>query len=122
MAPRYWKEENYAIVVFEGEYEPAFALQVIGEAVGSDGPPMRGLLLDLTDSESFRSRSADGLRLVAQFLSSKRERFGSRLAVVGAGDLAFGLLRMGMVFASDRDIVGEVFRDRGLALTWLKGG
>lgn len=122
MPSHHWRDQDYAIVVFEGQYQPSSALDVIDAALGSDGPPVRGLLLDLTDSESFRARSSEGLRSVAQFLASRRERFGGRLAVVGAGDLVFGLLRMGMVFVSNHDIVGEVFRDRESALTWLKDG
>lgn len=122
MSSHHWREQEYAIVVFEGQYEPSSALDMIDAALGTDGPPVRGLLLDLSESGSFRTRSADGLRMVAEFLASRRERFGGRLAVVGAGDLVFGLLRMGMVFVSDHDIVGEVFRDRDEALGWLKRG
>ena len=120
MTPRHWREGDYGLVVFEGEYEASYALVVIDEAVGTSGPPLRGLLLDLTESNSFRSRSAHGLRTVAQFLASRQERFSRRLALVGGTDLAYGLLRMGIVYVSDQGIHGEVFRDRDRALAWLR--
>ena len=104
---------------FTGRYEAEAALVVINEALDADDARVSGLLLDLTESESFRERSADGLRHVAQFLASRRDRFSFRLACVGTTDLAYGLLRMGMVYATDQGVETEVFRTRDEALRWL---
>jgi hypothetical protein len=116
--PRYWREQGCTVVVFEGTYSSEAALASIDAAL-RDGEPAVGLLLDLTDSLSFRERSADGLRRVVQFLAARRDRFSSRLATVGSTDLAFGLLRMGMVFAADQGLENEAFRSRDEALAWL---
>jgi len=120
MPLRFWREQGCAVVSFEGTYEPQAGLGAIEEALDAEPEPALGLLLDLTDSESFRGRSTDGLRVVAQFLSTRRDRFGSRLATVGGSDLAYGLLRMGTVFAADKGIESAVFRTRAEALAWLQ--
>ena len=109
-------------MVFEGVYAPEDAFAAIDGALDLSDAVAAGLLLDLTASRSFRDRSAPGLRRVAEFLATRRARFSSRLATVGASDLAFGLLRMGMVFTSDQGIETEVFRTHEEALVWLRGG
>lgn len=118
MGVRFWTERGCAVVAFEGSYDAAEALQVVDEALHAS-PSITGLLLDLSQSESFRSRSADDLRGIAGFLSNRRELFSSRLATVGRSDLAYGLLRMGTVFASEYGIQTETFRTRAEALAWL---
>jgi hypothetical protein len=118
---RFWREQGCAVVVFEGTYLPEAALEAIEAALDESDEPVTGLLLDLSESASFRGRSTDGLRKVVQFLATRRDRFSSRLATVGESDLAFGLLRMGMVFASDQGITNEAFRVREDALAWLTG-
>jgi hypothetical protein len=118
---QYGRERGCVIVSFEGSYRMDEALEAIAAALGEPGEPAEGLLLDLSDSESFRARSTDGLRQVAEFLATRRECFSSRLATVGTSDLAYGLLRIGEVFASDRGIMVQAFRTRDEALAWLEG-
>ena len=120
MPLRFWREHGCAVVVFQGTYEPQTALAGIDEALAAEDEPALGLLLDLTDSESFRGRSTDGLRAVAQFLSTRRDRFSRRLATVGGSDLAYGLLRMATVFATEKGIESAAFRTREEALAWLQ--
>jgi hypothetical protein len=108
-------------VNFEGSYRMGDALEAIAAALGEPGEPAVGLLLDLSDSESFRARSTDALREVVEFLATQRARFSSRLATVGTSDLAYGLLRIGEVFAGDRGITAQSFRTRDEALAWLGG-
>ena len=120
MPLRFWREHGCAVVVFQGTYETQTGLAGIDEALAADDEPALGLLLDLTDSESFRGRSTDGLRAVAQFLSTRRDRFSRRLATVGGSDLAYGLLRMATVFATDKGIESAAFRTREEALAWLQ--
>jgi hypothetical protein len=116
---QYWRERGCAVVVFEGTYAPEEGLAAIEAALGGDAGVSTGLLLDMSESESFRARSVDGLRRVVDFLASRRGRFNARLATVGGTDLAFGLLRMATVFASDQGIETEAFRTRAEALDWL---
>ena len=118
MPLHYWRERGCAIVSFEGEYDAAAALREIDNALAVEPPP-GGLLLDLTDSVSFRKRSAEDLRQIAAFLSARRTRFGSVVATVGHTDLAFGLLRMATVFTAEHGIVAEAYRTRARALAWL---
>ncbi|MDB4888142.1 MAG: hypothetical protein JWN79_3580 [Gemmatimonadetes bacterium] len=108
------------MLVFEGTYDAKAALAVVDEALRTS-PPALGLLLDLSASASLRDRSSDDLRGVATFLSSRRAMFGSRLATVGLSDLAYGLLRMVTVFASEHGIENEAFRSRDEAVAWLCG-
>jgi hypothetical protein len=100
---QYGRERGCVIVSFEGSYRMDEALEAIAAALGEPGEP------------------ADGLRQVAEFLATRRECFSSRLATVGTSDLAYGLLRIGEVFASDRGIMVQAFRTRDEALAWLEG-
>lgn len=119
MPQRYWRERGCVVVVFEGSYRVDVALDSIASALAEDPAPSAGLLLDLSESESFRARSSDALRLVADFLALRRDRFASHLATVGTSDLTYGLLRMGEVFASEHGLVSQTFRTRDEALDWL---
>jgi hypothetical protein len=120
MPLRFWNERDCAVVVFEGTYDAQKALDMIDEALNAS-PPAKGLLLDLSESVSFRRRSADDLRHIASFLSDRRERFGSRVATVASTDLAYGLLRMSTVFVTERGLTNEAFRTRTEAIDWLCG-
>lgn len=119
MPLHFWHERGCALVSFEGEYDADEALRTIDRALAVH-PPAAGLLLDLTDSVSFRKRSSEDLRYIATFLSDRRQLFGSCLAAVGRSDLSYGLLRMGTVFTADHGIVAEAFRTREKALDWLR--
>ena len=119
MPLHFWRERGCAIVSFEGEYDAGEALRSIDAAL-AETPAAAGLLLDLTDSVSFRKRSSEDLRHIATFLSQRRELFGSCLAAVGRSDLTYGLLRMGTVFTTEHGIEAEAFRSRERALDWLK--
>ena len=116
---QFWHERGCAIVSFEGVYDADEALLTVDKALAVN-PPAKGLLLDLTESVSFRKRSSEDLRHIASYLSDRRELFGSCLATVGRSDLAYGLLRMGTVFTAELGIVAEAFRSRDKALDWLR--
>ena len=118
MALTFSTERGCTTVIFEGDYEAESALGTIDEALKATGPTT-GLLLDLSDSTSFRQRSAEDLRGIASFLSTRRALFGSRMATVGQSDLAYGLLRMGTVFCSEQGIETATFRSRAEAVEWL---
>jgi hypothetical protein len=56
---------------------------------------------------------------MAHFLAGRGRAFGGRLAIVAASDLAYGLMRMGGVFAEHDGLAAEVFRDAVSAEEWL---
>ena len=118
MPIQFWRESGCVIVTFEGTYDAQAGLAVIDEALRAESGAS-GLLLDLSDSMSFRTRSAEDLRGIAAFLSTRRSLFHSRLATVASSDLAYGLLRMGTVFSSDQGIDSAAFRSRDEAVAWL---
>ena len=82
-------------------------------------PPHAVMLFDLRESRSLQDRTADEVREMAGFLASHGRRFGQRLAMVTAGDLAFGLMRLGAVAAETGGLAAEVFRDIETAKAWL---
>jgi hypothetical protein len=119
MGLHYWREGGLAVVRYEGTYEAHAALRAIDEVLAESDDAAAGLLLDLSASESFITRSSAELRTIAQFLAERRERFSSRVAAVGESDLTFGMLRMGMVYVADLGMATEAFRSREKAMAWL---
>jgi hypothetical protein len=78
------------------------------------------VLLDLSDSRELLSRSSDQIIDMAEFLLAHRPRLGDKQAIVVASTAAYGLVRMGAVYATSNGIEPRVFRDHDEALAWLR--
>jgi hypothetical protein len=76
-------------------------------------------LVDVSRSESIKSRSPEEIRLVAEALGPYADRIGGRCAVVATEGVRFGLSRMGSVFSGGVGVDAQVFLDEAAALTWL---
>lgn len=103
-----------------GEYTVDDLKRTILQARGHpDCPPAPLMMFDLTDSASLGGRTAADVKQMAAFLGRERERFGAKLAMVVASDVAYGLMRMGAAHAEAGGVHPAVFRDREAARGWL---
>ena len=114
------REGDIAIVAPAGEYdvrELRSAFEAVFALFSSDSA--RGLMLDLSRSESLGDRSAQDVRNMAHFVSSFADRYGHRFAMVAPFDLAFGLMRLGSVITESQGVTTRVFREYDAAMEWL---
>ena len=102
-----------------GTRPPSFRdaiVEALDDPACPDGP---ALLFDMRGSESIKGRTALDVKEMARFLVSIRPRMGGRLAIVTDSDVAYGLMRLGSVFAAQGGLEPEVFRGVKLRRTWL---
>lgn len=78
-----------------------------------------GLLFDVSQSKSLRTRSSDDIIAMGYFLAQYSEAFSKRVALVGFDDFPFAMMRMGKVTLEREGITAEVFRDDINARKWL---
>jgi hypothetical protein len=121
MPVAYEYDNDVILLRLVGKYTTSDLKSAILDALDDARLPERPVLLfDLRESRSLQDRTADEVRDMAHFLASHGRRFGNRLAMVTASDLAFGLMRLGAVTAETGGLAAEVFRDMGAAKEWLK--
>jgi hypothetical protein len=121
MPVAYEFDNDVILLRLVGKYTTSDLKSAILDALDDARLPERPVLLfDLRESRSLQDRTADEVRDMAHFLASHGRRFGNRLAMVTASDLAFGLMRLGAVTAETGGLAAEVFRDMGAAKEWLK--
>ncbi len=108
-------------IVAEGPYTLAEVKAVIGAAT-ADAPPDRDccLLMDIRRSEA--SPSTGDLQDFAKFLGNLPTHVAARSAWLVSEDLQFGLARMLSVYAEERGITIQVFRESDAARAWLREG
>lgn len=78
-----------------------------------------GLLFDVSQSESLRDRKPDDIKSMGYVLSSHCSQFGGRIALVGATDFSFGMMRLGSVHLDRLGVTNQVFKDATAAQSWL---
>jgi hypothetical protein len=81
-----------------------------------------GLLFDVSQSTSLRTRSPDDIVAMGYFLAQHGDAFARRVALVGFDDFPFGMMRMGRVTLEHEGITSEVFRTEDHARQWLIHG
>lgn len=103
-----------------GTYETAQIETTLLEALGQpqSSEPI-GLLFDVSESESLKTRRAEQVTAMGYFLASHSHRFGRRLALVGSGDFSFGMMRLGNVVLEQEGVTSEVFRNEHEGREWL---
>ena len=119
-AGRSRREGDIAIVAPDGEYDvrelpSAFEGALSSFAAGS----ARGLMLDLSRSQSLGDRAAQDVRNMDYFVASFSDQYGTRFAMVAPFDLAFGLVRLGSVITGSHGVATRVFREYDVAMEWL---
>jgi len=123
MPVTYSIEDGILIVVPSGTYATQEVVQAFMAALKEPECPREfGLLLDVTQSESLASRPAGDIRMVAEMLGPYAQRVRSRVAVVAAKDVHFGLSQMGAVDSRGVGVDAKVFRTRAEAIEWLRAG
>ena len=123
MPVRYTLEDGILTLEPTGTYETQEVVQTFLAALKDPACPHEvGFLLDVTQSESLASRPTGDIRMVAEMLGPYAARVRSRVAVVAAKDVHFGLSQMGAVYSRGVGIAAKVFRTRAEANEWLRAG
>ena len=105
-----------------GEYEPADVRAALSGALESSGAEdLRGILFDVSRSTVLRRRDTRAIRAMAGFLAHVALQRQLRVALVGTGDLAYGLMRLGAADLDSAGVTASVFRDEADARRWLSG-
>ncbi len=101
----------------QGEYTPQ-DIRAAFLAVDGDGAIV-GMVFDVSESAVLPTRSTTDIRDMGAFLGRVGARYGRRLALVGASDVAYGLMRLASVSVPETQAETETFRDVGAARAWL---
>lgn len=83
---------------------------------------VKGLLFDVSSSESLKERYATDVIDVGNFLASHHNRFNNRIALVAATDFRYGMMRLGSAALQTHGVVNRVFRNAAEARVWLIEG
>ena len=103
-----------------GEYEPTEIRSTLTDALRTvPAGVLRGILFDVSQSASLRRRDARAVRAMASFLAHVALQQRLRIALVGATDLAFGLMRLGAADLESAGVTAYVFRTEADAARWL---
>jgi hypothetical protein len=78
-----------------------------------------GLLFDVTQSKSLRTRTPDDVIVMGYFLAEHADAYAKRVALVGFDAFPFGMMRMGQVTLEREGVTAEVFREESNARKWL---
>ena len=92
---------------------------VLNSLADSECPVKPSILFNLTESRSIHTRSSEEVKASAISLASLGKHFSNRIALVASTDLAYGLMRMGSVFAEEEGAKPQVFRTFVEAWKWL---
>lgn len=104
----------------EGEYTPPDIRAAFLAAVDGHSDGIAGLVFDVSPSRVLPTRSASDIQDMGAFLAREAARYGRRLALVGASDVAYGLMRLASVSLPESEVEVEVFRDDATARAWLR--
>ena len=123
MPVTYTIENGLLILELSGSYETQDLIQTFLAAMKDPACPHEvGLMLDVSESESFAARPAGEIRMAAEFLGPWAQRIRSRVAVTAPKDVHFGLSQMGAVYTRGVGVDARVFRTRDEAVEWLRAG
>jgi len=123
MPVKYTIENGLLILDLSGDYETQDLIQTFLAAMKDPACPHEvGLLIDVSQSDSFSARPAGEIRMAAEFIGPYAQRVRSRVAVVATKDVHFGLSQMGAVYSRAVGVDARVFRTRDEAAEWLRAG
>lgn len=121
MPVTYTLQDGLLILEPTGTYATQEVVQTFLAALKDPACPHEiGFLLDVTQSESLASRPAGEIRMVAEMIGPYAQRVRSRVAVIAAKDVHFGLSQMGAVYTRGVGVDARVFRTREEAIEWLR--
>lgn len=120
MKLEYAFESRIALVHLAGTYSTADLRETVQALLTDPACPEKPLLLlDLTASDVIQNRSGGDVQEVARALQLIAPRLGDKLAMVAGSEAAYGLLRLGSVYAAQSGVKPAVFRDLASARGWL---
>ncbi len=120
MPVRYEFDGRVLKLIPEGNYPPE-ALFSAWEAAFADArcPADPLLLLDVRASQSVLTRSVAELRQITQFFLAHTQAEAKRVALLAAGPIQFGIMRMAATWVSLDTGKARVFLRHDHALEWL---
>lgn len=119
MPVSYRFDSNVLFIEPTGDYSPAELKQsLISALVDPSCPPTPSVLLNLGDCRVLLGRSSAEIIDMAEFIQSRRGKL-DKVAIVADNTAAYGLVRMGSVYAAGAGNEPRVFREVSEALRWL---
>lgn len=79
-----------------------------------------GMVLNVSESEALKTRTADDVTSMGYFLASKSDRFSRRIALVASEDFRFGMMRLGSAALEQLRVDNQVFRTEAEGINWLR--
>ncbi|HUI30179.1 MAG TPA: hypothetical protein VLX91_08170 [Candidatus Acidoferrales bacterium] len=120
MPVKYRFDANITVIEMTGEYSmDELRTAFLDSLADNDRPADSFLLINLTESLSFKNRPSNDIKAMASFVASLGKRFNNRIALVAPDDLRYGLIRMGSSAVDQGGIDSRVFRDFTKARNWL---
>jgi hypothetical protein len=104
-----------------GEYSPDDIREAFYAALPTPDAVSGGLLIDLTQSVSIRTRPSSDVRAMSHWWAARKQIFQGRLAMVAAGTVEFGMTRLAELEADSYGLIVGVFRDAAEARAWILG-
>jgi hypothetical protein len=120
MPVSYSFDGRIVVMRMEGDYTTDDLKARVLEALDDGKCPKDAVLMfDMRQSEAIRGRKPAEVQDMANFLAAQGPRFSKRFAMVTGTDVAYGLMRLGSVYAEHGGVTAEVFRDFDEAKQWL---
>ena len=120
MKLQYSFESGIALVQLAGTYTTADVRDTVMALLDDPACPDRpSMLMDLRASQVIQNRSGADMQEVARSLALIGSKIGRRFAMVAGSEAAYGLLRLGSVYAAQAGVEPAVFRDLASARAWL---
>ncbi|HEY6809271.1 MAG TPA: hypothetical protein VI160_10845 [Gemmatimonadales bacterium] len=108
------------VIKMDGDYTTAeLKAGVLAALDDATCPADAVLMFDMRTSAAIKGRTPAEVQDMANFLATQGPRFSKRLAMVTGTDVAFGLMRLGSVYAERGGLFSEVFREIEEAKKWL---
>ena len=114
-------DDGIVVLRMTGEYLLVEIRIALSAALDDAEPrPVKGLLADLTKSDSISTRTFGDVTSIVGYLTYHAPKFGYRIALAGSSDVAYGVLRMADVDLDTSGVDAQVFRSAEEGLRWLK--
>lgn len=104
-----------------GEYSVEELREAFYAALPTPDAVSGGLLIDVTQSVSIRTRPSGDVRGMSRWWAARRQIFHGRLAMVADGTVEFGMTRLAELEADSYGLTVAVFRDVAEARAWILG-
>jgi hypothetical protein len=104
-----------------GEYSHDDMREAFYSVLPQQGAVPRGLLIDVRESTSIRTRSTGEVRAMSKWWAARGDLFQRRLAMIAGGTVEYGLTRLAEFEADNEGLTARVFRNEEGARAWIFG-